>query len=103
MREARRAREREGEERAWGRCERLARERNRASAHICFSQGSHLATAFWKRREEERAREEERDGGGKGDGETRSAGARETQEEPAGIVGGGALCLRRAAVGARTP
>ncbi|KAL4687311.1 hypothetical protein H8959_019439 [Pygathrix nigripes] len=45
--------------------------------------GSHLATEFWKRREGERAREEERDGRGKGDGETRSAGARETQEEPA--------------------
>lgn len=39
-----------------------------------------------KRRRRETAR-------GKGDGETRSAGAREIQEEPAGIVGGRALCL----------
>lgn len=99
-REARRAREREGERSepraaASGR----RRERNRASTHIFFSQGSHLAAAFWTRR---RGRARERGRGtarGKGDGETRSAGARVTREEPAGIVGGRALCLRGVLLG----
>lgn len=40
---------------------------------------------------------------GKGDGKTRGAGAGETQEEPAGIVGGRALCLWGAVRSARAP
>lgn len=58
----RRAREREGERSEPGAAASGGRrERNRASAHIFFSQGSHLAAAFWKRRALE-----ERDRAGKG-------------------------------------
>ena len=47
----------------------------------------------------ERRRRRRETARGRGDGETRSAGAREIQEEPAGIVGGRALCLRGAVPG----
>ncbi|XP_053749014.1 collagen alpha-2(I) chain-like [Panthera pardus] len=54
----------------------------------------------------ERRRRRRETARGRGDGETRSAGAREIQEEPAGIVGGRALCLRgavRGREGSRSP
>ncbi|CAI9163159.1 unnamed protein product [Rangifer tarandus platyrhynchus] len=45
---------------------------------------SHPAAAFWKRRGDCAREQRRRGGAGKGGGETRSARARETQEEPAG-------------------